>query len=679
MDAFITEFWSNLKIFKMIQWICDHFDTFDLLVIVIVGLITAYFFLQNSKNEITKTSQIAAKVTSTVTTIKSSSSNVSAIAKMRSEGRQVLLLFGSQTGTAEELAGRLAKDLQAYGQKVLILDPEEVQAEEFGEIAQIRNMLLVLCMATYGEGDPTDNALQFYEYLKETTVDLSGLRYAVFGLGNKTYEHFNAMGKFFDCRLEVLGAKRVCELGLGDDDGNLEEDFMRWREVFLPAVQESFGWEISEDAGSQRQYRFEIVENAGPKIFTGEFGKLGAYEKQRPPFDQKNPLFGTVVVSRELHTPESDRSCLHIEISIGDTRVRYEAGDHLGVFPSNDAELVKKLGKLLHVNMDQTFRLVSVDEDSAKRHPFPCPCTMWTAFTYYVDICAPVRSHILKAIAEFAENSEEKERLILLSTASEKGLAEYSQFIQKERRSIIDVLEHFPSCKPPADYLLELLPRLQARYYSISSSPKFSPTTISITVAITRYYIGERLIKGVCTNFLSDKKIGDRIPVFVRRSTMRLPHKHITPVIMIGPGTGCAPFRGFLQERKWQKEQGKETGPMVLYFGCRNPNHDFIYEDELKTYVAEGIITELNLAFSRITDKKIYVQHKLWENRRKIWKFLEEGAHIYVCGDARNMARDVQNTLMKIYIEVGGKDPTSASKYQKEMEKQRRYQADVWS
>ncbi|VDD89446.1 unnamed protein product [Enterobius vermicularis] len=382
--------------------------------------------------------------------------------------------------------------------------------------------------------------------------------------------------------------------------------------------------------------------------YTGYSSPLTFNADSTIPFDQKNPVLGTVLVNRELHTPRSSRSCRHIEIQV-DPRLRYEAGDHLGVFPSNDSELVEELGSLLNADMEQAFRL-----HSSKRHPFPCPCTVRTALTHYVDICAPVKSHVLKAIAEFAQDPDEKERLALLSTADEKGLAEYGQFIQNERRSIVDVLRHFSSCKPPVDYLLELLPRLQARYYSISSSPKYSPTTISITAVITRYRIGNRLIKGLCTNFLLKKKKDDKLPVFVRRSTMRLPHQINSPVIMIGPGTGFAPFRSFLQERKWQKEH-----------------------EELEAYVKEGVLTELNLAFSRITDKKIYVQHKLWENREKIWKYLGSGAYVYVCGDARNMARDVQNTLLEIYTNVGGNE--NASKYQEELEKQRRYQADVWS
>ncbi|KHN77762.1 NADPH--cytochrome P450 reductase [Toxocara canis] len=359
------------------------------------------------------------------------------------------------------------------------------------------------------------------------------------------------MGKFFDRRLEELGAKRVYELGLGDDDGNLEEDFMRWREGFWPAIAQSFGWQISEEAESERQYRFEIVKDpaataifigeygrigafekqrpwregfwpaiaqsfgwqiseeaeserqyrfeivkdpAATAIFIGEYGRIGAFEKQRPPFDQKNPYLAVVGVNRELHKEKSDRSCRHIEFITNGARVRYEAGDHLGVFPTNDAILVEEFGRLLNVDMNLTFRLINLDG-----------CENWpTVF--------PFEKVMERIVQDYDEmNIAEKE-------------------IEKWK---------------------------QARYYSISSSPKLLTDAVAVTAVITKYTIGDRLIKGVCTNYLLAKKEGDKVPVFVRKSTLRLPHRSTTAIIMIGPGTGFAPFRGFIQERQWIKQQGR--------------------------------------------------------------------------------------------------------------------------
>uniref|UniRef100_A0A915D1C9 NADPH--hemoprotein reductase n=1 Tax=Ditylenchus dipsaci TaxID=166011 RepID=A0A915D1C9_9BILA len=610
-----------------------YFDTLDLIVLAAISL--AAQLLSSSLSSINSTQK----------------TDRSFLGRMKAEDRQVLILYGSQTGTAEELAGRLAKDLVKYGKKALLLDPEEIEVEDLPKIIEIENPLLILCVATYGEGDPTDNAQNLFEFLTNNDCDLTGLQYAVFGLGNKTYEHYNEVGKFMDKRLEELGAKRAFELGLGDDDANLEEDFMRCEKL-------SFHRWLKTS--------FEVISEPSANIFSGEFGRVGAYERQRPH------------LIRKIHTwPQllKTATCMVKEVTVVVITLNSVSMVHECV--------MKPLGGQncfpVDVELDTVFKLINTDEDSSKRHPFPCPCSFRTALTHYVDICAPVKSHVLKALAEFTEKEDQKNHLNLLSTASDEGLKEYHSFIQKDRRSIVDILAHFDSCKPPLDLLLEMLPRLQARYYSISSSSKIDNTRVSVTALVLRYNIGDRAINGVCTNYLYDKEIGDTCPIFVRKSTVRLPHRLTTPVIMIGPGTGFAPFRGFLQERLWHKKQGKEIGPMVLYFGCRHPEHDFIYKNEMEEYVETGLLTELNLAFSRVQNSKVYVQHKIWENRQDMWELIQKGANIYVCGDARNMARDVQGTFLRVFEEVGGLEKVAATNLMKDLERQRRYQADVWS
>ncbi|KJH48682.1 FAD binding domain protein [Dictyocaulus viviparus] len=630
----------------MLAWLLSQLDVMDIIILTVLMIGGFYFILRN------RLGNGRSRYTPSITPITPSfkQKDTSFIARMKNENRQVLIVYGSQTGTAEELSGRLAKDFSRYSKKALVIDPEEVDVDDMARLT----------------GDPTDNAQQLYEYITTTDTTFKGVKFAVFGLGNKTYENFNAVGKLMDRKLEELGAERIFQLGLGDDDANLEEDFMRWREAFLPAVAEHFHWELNTSAETLRQYRLELVDtNANVTLFKGEYGRLGAFERPRPPFDQKNPFLATIVVNRELHTDKSERSCRHIEFAIEGSRIRYEAGDHLGVFPTNDPELA--------------FRLINIDEESSKRNPFPCPCTYHTALMHYVDICAPLKSHVLKAISEYCSDNSEKMHLQLLSTASEEGLKEYSQYIVKERRSIVDVLRAHSSCKPPIEYLLELLPRLQARYYSIASSPKHQENRVDICCIVTKYTIDERVIKGVCTNYLAGKQVNECTPIFVRKSQMRLPHRTTTPIIMIGPGTGFAPFRAFIQERKSQKNQGKDVGPTILYYGCRHPDYDYIYRNEIEQMVDDGVITNLYLAFSRAQEQKVYVQDRLWESREKVWNVLEAGAHIYVCGDARNMARDVQNTLQRIFRDVGHKSEEEASKLLKDLERQRRYQADVWS
>jgi NADPH-ferrihemoprotein reductase len=247
----------------------------------------------------------------------------------------------------------------------------------------------------------------------------------------------------------------------------------------------------------------------------------------------------------------------------------------------------------------------------------------------------------------------------------------------------VHILEDIPSAKIPLDHLLELMPRMQSRYYSISSSPKVYPDSIHLTAVLIEYNTPtNRVNKGVATSWLKLKQpdAGERIPVFVRRSQFKLPAKHQTPIIMIGPGTGFAPFRGFLQERQWLKEQGKQVGDNILYFGCRKRSEDFLYQEELEKYVENGIVSKLYLAFSRDQEKKVYVTNLLRENKKELWEVIgEKNGHIYICGDARTMARDVRDIVLEVIEEEGKKTKTEAEAFLKKMESQRRYSADVWS
>jgi len=289
---------------------------------------------------------------------KASESNF--VSKMKASGRNIVVFYGSQTGTAEEFAGRLAKEAARYGMKALVADPEECQMEDITKLSEIENSLAVFCVATYGEGEPTDNAQAFYDWLQTGDADLSGVNFSIFGLGNKTYEHFNAMGKYFDKRLEELGATRVVEAGVGDDDANMEEDFLTWKDKFWPAVLDFFGMEMKLLDISMRQYKLVVPEVTPDKVFTGEIARLRAYQTQRPPFDAKNPFLSRVIEWRELHK-NGERSCMHIELDISNSKLRYDAGDHVALYPVNDQDMVNRLGELLDVDLDTVITLVNVD------------------------------------------------------------------------------------------------------------------------------------------------------------------------------------------------------------------------------------------------------------------------------------------------------------------------------
>uniref|UniRef100_A0A673INK2 NADPH--hemoprotein reductase n=1 Tax=Sinocyclocheilus rhinocerous TaxID=307959 RepID=A0A673INK2_9TELE len=547
------------------------------------------------------------------------------IGKMKKTGKNIVVFYGSQTGTGEEFANRLAKDAHRYGMKGMAADPEEYDMSELSRLTEIENSIAIFCLATYGEGDPTDNAQDFYDWLQEGDADFSGVKYTVFALGNKTYEHYNAMGKYVDKRLAELGAQRIFDLGMGDDDGNLEEDFVSWREQFWPAVCEHFGVEATGEESSIRQYELKVHSDLNMnKIYTGELGRLMSFENQKPPFDSKNPFLAAVTVNRKLNKA-GDRHLMHLELDITGSKIRYESGDHVAVYPINDSVIVNQIGDLLGVDLDMVISLNNLDEESNKKHPFPCPSTYRTAL--------------------------------------------YQSWVLDSCRNILAILEDLPSLRPPIDHLCELLPRLQARYYSIASSSKVHPNSIHICAVVVEYETKTgRVNKGVATNWLKNKMPTDNghkttVPMYIRKSQFRLPFKSTNPVIMVGPGTGIAPFMGFVQERGWLKEQGKDVGDTVLYYGCRYKNEDFLYQEDLEEFEKTGVLTALNVAFSRDQAEKVYVQHLLKKNKEAVWRLVHsDNAHIYICGDARNMARDVQNAFYEIAEELGG-----------------RYSQDVWS
>jgi len=655
--------------------------TIDLILLVVLLIGGVYWLLKrNRKEEKPPTRSYSIQPTQINTT---QSADNSFIKKLKASGRSLVVFYGSQTGTGEEFAGRLAKEGIRYQLKGMVADPEECDMEELLQLKTIPKSLAVFCLATYGEGDPTDNAMEFYDWI-QGDVDLSGLNYAVFGLGNKTYEHYNKVAIYVDKRLEELGATRVFELGLGDDDANIEDDFITWKERLWPTVCDYFGIESTGEDVLIRQYRLlEQPDVAPDRIYTGEVARLHSLENQRPPFDAKNPFLATLIVNHELHKA-GDRSCMHIEFDIDGSKMRYEAGDHIALYPTNDKDFVERLGQLCNADLDTKFSLINTDTESSKKHPFPCPTTYRTALTHYIEITAIPRTHILNELAEYCTDEKDKEFLKMLASTTPEGKAQYQSWIHDACRNIVHILEDIKSCKAPIDHICEILPRLQPRYYSISSSAKLYPKVVHVTAVLVQYETKSgRLNKGVATTYLAQRHPEalaekPKVPVFIRKSQFRLPNKTETPVIMIGPGTGLAPFRGFIQERDLCRQEGKIVGDTILYFGCRKRTEDYIYENELENYAKNGTL-KLRLAFSRDQPEKIYVTNLLREDEDLVWNVIENKGHIYICGDAKNMATDVRNILLHIIKTKGNMDEAGALQYIKKMEAQKRYSADVWS
>ena len=459
------------------------------------------------------------------------------------------------------------------------------------------------------------------------------------------------MGRDVHKFMAALGAEEAFAYGEGDDDAMLEDDFEAWKEGLWPALLARFHPEGAKAGGRKGG---ATATTTAPRLLhnvvlmDGKPPANASSASAPPPVNSTSvaasyfsSVAAKVTVNRELRRDVSGGSTRHMELDIAGTDLSYVTADNLAVCPHNPADVVARVAQALGVELEQWFDVKPVaGAGKPAPAPFPTPCTVRAALAQYCDLMGMPRKALLTSLAHFATDSAQMARLLLLG--SKEGRAEYAAWIVDEGRSLADVLAEFPSVKLPLECFLELVPRLQPRYYTISSSSSAFPQSIHITVSVlTEVRPSGRVVKGVCSTHLADLVAGESTcQVFVRQSTFRLPQDPATPVIMVGPGTGIAPMRAFLQERAFLKKQGTAVGDAVLFFGCRNRDKDFIYEDELLAYTRSGALTSLETAFSRDQERKVYVQDLLREQQDKTRSLLASGAHFYVCGGTA-MGNDV--------------------------------------
>ncbi|KAF9768371.1 hypothetical protein IL306_014340 [Fusarium sp. DS 682] len=681
-------------------------DSTDLFVLVSL-LLGAIVYLSNDK---LRNLIFPKPTTSTETTASKEDSLRSIVHICNTTGKNCIVFYGSQTGTAENYAQKLAREASSrYGLDPMVADLEEYDYNDLSELSE--NVVLMFVMATYGEGEPTDNAQDFYTYITggedgdKPDVDLQNVKYVAFGLGNSTYEHYNAMVRRVSKALDQLGARNLASVGEADDAaGTTEEDFLSWKQDMWPKLVQEFGL---QERDVTYESTFGVVERddlsaSSPGVFLGEANAdhLDVSSGNRQ-FSNTNPYIAQIIESREAFTSK-DRNCIHMEIDLGDSSLSYETGDHVAIWPTNSEDQVNQLLDILGLAEKKDKVISIVSRESTAKSPVPTPTTYATALRYYLEIAGPVSREFVNIIAAFAPTETAKAEATKLGGDKVYFRSKISQPCLTLAQVLSILSDGRPWTKVPFSAVVEGLSKLQPRYYSISSSSLVQPSVVSITAAVESAQIQGRpdIFKGVATNYLlslkqgqhqepqsqeyltdgpREKYSGFKVPVHLRKSNFKLPKDASRPVIMIGPGTGVAPFRGFVQEQAALKKQGKNVGKSLLFFGCRRRDEDYLYVSEWQEHKDTlGDSFDIHVAFSRETKQKVYVQHLIKTHAKEVIDMIENGAIVYVCGDAKHMARDVNSTLVSIWAEQRNISVESATEKVKALRDNARYQEDIW-
>lgn len=556
---------------------------------------------------------------------------------------RVAVLYGSQTGTAEGLARKLAKELKVAGFEVAL---NSLEGYVSATLAEEHHALFVV--STYGEGEAPDPVQPFFQQLCAQHFPLLGdLSYALLALGDSHYEQFCQFGKDLDAKLESLGAVRFMDRVESDVD--VRAPFAAWKEAVGKRLREIAHQTSPVEPVSTGDVSTDDTVEASVKTADHVPIQVATHTRE-------NPYFAHVAEKRALTHPSSTKQTVHLSFTIDDSSVHYEAGDACGVVPQNSPELVDAvLGQLPFSGNE----MVAVPKAGS----------------------LPLRQALLEkfAITRLSRNMLRQyaaltQCLQLQSLLMPEQHGEFDRYLHG--RDLVDLLKECPGGFSSPDELVKLLPRLVPRLYSISSSPSAHRGQVHTTVSVVRYRTYDRDRGGVCSTLLADRvNVGDCMPLYIQpNKKFRLPQDPSVAIIMIGPGTGVAPFRAFLHERRATGAAGRNW----LFFGERSATTDFLYREELEHMRTDGHLTQLDTAFSRDQVNKVYVQDLMLENAKQLWTWIEDGAYLYVCGDAIRMAKDVNRTLHKVVQEQGGMSEEASESYIQMLGDNCRYQRDVY-
>jgi sulfite reductase (NADPH) flavoprotein alpha-component len=547
--------------------------------------------------------------------------------------REVTVLFGSETGNGQSLASTLVEKLKTKQLPVQSFSMDDFKPQN---LKKVQDLLIIT--STHGEGEPPENARSFYEFLhSKRAPKIENVRFSVLALGDESYVFFCQTGKDFDKRLEELGGERLYPRV--DCDVDFEDPAEQWINRVVAVLHETSNANASAISVSEKQAAATLLEE-----------KQSVYSK-------KNPYPAEVLENINLNGRGSNKETRHLVLSLEDSGLTFAPGDSLAILPENDPELVDSLINELGWNPEESVQINEEGDIYSLRK----------ALLSKFEITRLTKSFI-QAAAELFHHEELKK---LAEPGNEEKVKAYL-----DGRDLLDFVRDFPPVQlKPVDFI-QILRKLPARQYSIASSLKANPDEVHLTISTVRFQAHGRNRKGVCSSQIAERiQPGDMLPIYVDQNpNFKLPSNPDTPIIMIGPGTGVAPFRAFLQER----EAEGVTGKSWLFFGDQHFSSDFLYQVEWQKWLKNGVLTKMDVAFSRDQAEKVYVQHRMLEKRKEFYQWMEEGAVVYVCGDEKHMARDVHQTILTILEKEGGLTSEQAAVYLDQMRKQKRYQRDVY-
>ncbi len=545
--------------------------------------------------------------------------------------RSVTILYGSETGTAQSLAETMTQKLEATNLDVTCSAMDDFKPNKLKKVED-----LLIITATHGEGDPPDNAVVFHEFLHSRKAPkLADLRFAVLSLGDESYEFFCQTGKDFDARLEELGGERLYERI--DCDLDFDEPAAEWMAGVLGELRKSMD-QASEAELSGQQTAGTIVS-------------------EQPVFSRTNPFLAEVVDNINLSGRGSNKQTRHLELSLEGSNFTFKPGDSLGIFPKNNPVLVDEFIQALQWNPDET---VSVNKQGDIR-------SLREALISNFEI-----SILTKPLVEKAASIFHNEELSELITPDRKD--QLKTYI--DGRDMLDLVQDYPPDGLEPESFVKILRKIPARLYSIASSYDANPDEVHLTIGKVRFSAHGRERFGVCSTQVADRiEIGEKLPVYIHQNpNFQFPEDPETPVIMIGPGTGVAPFRSYLEELE-ETEAERKTW---LFFGEQHFSSDFLYQVDWQKWLNSGVLSKMDVAFSRDTEEKVYVQHRMLEKSKELYDWVKQGAAIYVCGDEKHMAKDVNETIATILQQEGDMTPDEVESYLNQMRQEKRYQRDVY-